>query len=275
MHQLGSSRQAEVVAPFDTPKDNEFEKIFDALRRRKKTFWSIFLGFFGVCLLYGFFWPKSYTADAEILTGNSAQNFNGLNSDLPILNALASASGTQSVETYASMLVTKQTAAQVIHDEHLHIDPYSLLTWYTNVQPITNTQIVDVAITWKTRESAADIANDFANVVVEQDRNLVAQQSQMAMDYLAAKLPASRQQMTTADTALSQYEAAHQIADINGQTQSTISLQSDIMGRYTQVQVDDEQAKSELGDVDAQLAAVNHNINGGTNVAQNPVVTQL
>jgi polysaccharide biosynthesis transport protein len=275
MHQLTPGREREVVVPFDTPKDNEFAKIFDALRRRKKTFWSIFLGFFGICLLYGLFWPKSYTADAQIITGNSAQNFNGLNSDLPVLNALISASGTQSVETYATMLVQKQTAAQVIKDEHLHIDPYSLLTWYTNVQPVTNTQIVDIAITWKTRQSAAAIANDFANVVVNQDRNLVSEQSQMAMDYLSAKMPQAQADMNKADSALAQYQATHTIADINAQTQSTVSLASDIASRYSQVAVDADQARAELGDVQGQLASVNHNINGGSNVAQNPVVTQL
>ncbi len=255
--------------------ENEFTKTWDAVRRRWRAFLSIFVMFFGLALLYALFSPKTYTVETQLITGNSATSFNGVNTDLPVLNALVAAGGVQSVETYATMIQSKGIAAQVIKDLHLRTDPYNLLKYDISVMPVTNTQIVTLDATWKDRKTAAAIANDFAKVTADKQRELIASQSIEAMTYLSKQMPKAEADMHRADTALSNFEMNHNIADISSQTQSTVTQYSDTGVNMAKLQVDESQAQATLGSVVGQLSANSKAINGGTNIAQNPVLSQL
>lgn len=273
MYQLPSG--GETALPIDNHRENEFTKTWDAIRRRWRACLAIFVIFFGLALLYALFFPKSYTATTQLITGNSSSNFSGVNTDLPVLNALVAAGGVQSVETYATMIQTKGIAAQVIKDLHLHTDVYNLLKYDISVLPVTNTQIVTLNATWKDPKTAAAIANDFAKVTADKQRDLIAGQSVEAMTYLSQQMPKAETEMHRSDTALAAFEATHNIADINAQTASTVGQYSDISASMAKLEVDESQAQATLGSVVSQIAANSKAINGGTNIAQNPVLSQL
>jgi capsular exopolysaccharide synthesis family protein len=274
MYQLPSNG-AKPLPPEPLEREDEFQRIWGAVRRRKRAFWWIFGGFMALAFAYAFVWPKSYQTSINIITGNSATNYNGVNTDLPVLNALIAAGGVQSAETYATMIQDYDVATQVIQDLHLHTDAYRLLKYYIYVEPVTNTQIITLQTTWNDPQVSADISNDFARVVMEKDRRLVADQSQNAMDYLAAQIPAAEADKNRADKALAQFEATHTVADISAQTQSVVGQYSDVISRLAQVQVDRAQAQAALGSSQSQMASMVKTTTSGTDVAQNPVVTQL
>src|ERR1700681_1302021 len=154
MYQLPSN--GHVSALQDQSRENDFEKILTTLIRRRRTFFAIFGVFFIICVIYAFLFPKTYTTQVEMITGNSATNLSGVNSDLPVLNALLAASGVQSVETYATLVQDKSVAAKVIKNLKLKsIKPYDLLKYHVVVQPVTNTQIVTLQVTWPNKETSA------------------------------------------------------------------------------------------------------------------------
>jgi capsular exopolysaccharide synthesis family protein len=274
MYQLPSN--GHVSALQDQTRENDFEKIFTTLVRRRRTFFAIFALFFTICLVYAFLFPKTYTTQLEMITGNSATNNSGINSALPVLNALMAASGVQSVETYATLIQDKSVAAKVIQNLGLkHIEPYDLLKYHIVVQPVTNTQIVTLQATWSTKEMSAAIANEFGKVLIDKQRGLIANQSVSAMQYLSAQIPTAQAEMNKADAALAAFESAHSIGDITAQTQATVGQFTDTATRIAQIQVDEQQAQAALGNVVGQIDSASRTMVGATSVQQNPVVTQL
>lgn len=273
MYQLPHGNGAATYAAPE--REDEFQKLFGALRRRWRLFLYIFGAFFGICLAYAFLWPRSYLTTVSLITGNSATNYNGVNTDLPVLNALIAAGGVQSVETYATMIQDQGVADQVIKNLHLKIDAYKLLKYYIYVAPVTNTQIVTLQTQWKDPVTSAAISNEFAKVLIDKQRNLIAAQSQAAMDYLAQQIPRAEADKNRADAALATFEATHTIADISAQTQSTVAMNADIATRMAQLEVEKSQAQAALGSAVAQMSALSETSTGGTDVAANPVTTQL
>jgi capsular exopolysaccharide synthesis family protein len=273
MYQLPSNAGAAIAAP---EREDEFQRLAGALRRRWKLLMWIFLAFFGFSLGYALLWPKSYVATTSLITGNSSANYNGVNTDLPVLNALVAASGVQSVETYATMIQGQDVATKVIKNLNLkNIDAYRLLKYDVFVAPVTNTQIVQLSATWKDAGVAAAIANEFGKVLIEKQRELIAGQSQSAMDYLAQQIPKAEADKNKADGALADFQTKHTIGDLTAQTQSVVSNFTDNATRVAQLQVDKSQASAALANVEGQMAAGARTSTGGTTLAENPVVTQL
>ncbi len=274
MSQLPSN--GHVSALQDQSRENDFQKILTTLIRRRRTFFAIFGIFFAICLIYAFLWPKTYMTQVELITGNSATNFSGTNSDLPVLNALLAASGVQSVETYATLIQDKSVAQKVIENLHLkHISAYDLLKYNIVVQPVTNTQIVTLQATWPDKNMAANIANEFGKVLIAKQRGLIANQSISEMQYLKTQIPAAEVQMNKANNVLAAFEAQNHIGDITAQTQATVAQYTDTATRIAQVQVDMQQAQAALGNVVGQIDSGSRTTVGATTVQQNPVVTQL
>jgi succinoglycan biosynthesis transport protein ExoP len=274
MYQLSNGKSNGALLQ-ESMREDEFAKLFGALRRRWRAFLAIFGVFFLCALLYALFWPKKYITTVEVITGNSAQNNTGMNSELPVLNALVSAGGVQSVETYATMIQDKGVADQVIRNLHLKAGVYELLKYDVQVQPVTGTQIINLSVLWPDPDMSAKIANEFASVLQAHQRDLIAGQSVAVMKYLDEQLPIAQAKMNKADGAFAAFEAKHTLADVTTQTQQAVSQFSDVGVRIAQLDVDLNQNSATLANIQGQMAANAKTSAGGTNIAQNPVMTQL
>jgi len=260
-----------------TPESTQqLHGILRTLQRRIRPMIAIFLGFIGLVLIFSLLVPKSYTTQIKVIAGNSSAVPGGENADsqLPVLNALLAASGVQSAETYVELFQETPVAQQVIQNLRLNMSPGALLQ-HVNVKPITNTSIIDLAVTWSNPRTSALVANEFGKVVVARQRDLVSSQAQQAIDFLKQQLPLANKTMHDAQTKLANFEASHHIADINAQTQSYINTLGTLDGKIGQTEADMQQAKAQLGSVNSQLRHTAATITGGTTVAQNPVLQQL
>jgi polysaccharide biosynthesis transport protein len=254
--------------------------------RRLRPMLAIFFGFVGLVLILSLVMPKSYTTTVKLIAGNSGSSLDssgsssgtatsaGPNSDIPALNALLILSGVQSAETYVELFQETPVAEQVISALRLNVSPHELLR-HLVVKPVTNTSIISLALTWGNPNGSAQIANEFGNVVVDRERQLVASQANTAMGFLNAQLPVAQKAMTDAQTQLARYETQHHIADINSQTQTMIQSLATLDSKIGQVQADRQQAQAQLSSTQGQLARTSSTIRGGEEVAQNPVLGQL
>jgi capsular exopolysaccharide synthesis family protein len=95
------------------------------------------------------------------------------------------------------------------------------------------------------------------------------------MTYLSGQLPIAEASMHKADGALAKFEETHTVADITAQTQATVSQYTDNATRLAQLQLDQSLAGATLANVQGQMSAMGRSSNGGTNIASNPVLTQL
>ncbi len=122
-----------------------------------------------------------------------------------------------------------------------------------------------------------NIANEFATVFVNRERELIASQAGSAIDYLNQQLPLAEATMRKSESALGQFQTAHPdvYVTIGTDTQGADSAVATATQRYAQVKVDAEQAQAQLSNVTAQMSGLSPTSIGSRNIIQNPVTAQL
>jgi capsular exopolysaccharide synthesis family protein len=235
--------------------------------------------FSAVVLIVGvatFLQPRSYTTEVRLIAGNSsaAQAAPSADQNLPVLNALLSAGGVQSPETYTELLHETPVAREVIKRLGLDIAP-GALAGHVAIKPVPGTSILGVAVSWSDPQTSAKIANTYANVFVDRERNLIAHQADSAIGFLQTQLPIAEQRLRTAQDALADYQSRNGIADLPTQTQSQLSQVAALDAKTSQAELDGRQAEAQLQSVTAQLATIPQTIEGQRNTNQNPVASSL
>jgi len=249
--------------------------------RRKRAFFAIFASFFSLVILLTLITPKAYTATTMLIAGGGGPGAGSSgDSTLPLLNALLAASNTQSPETYVALIQQDPVGRQVIRNLNLNISVDNLYKNVIAVKPVTNTTIIQLAATWGDPQTAAKIANEFADVFLGRERDLVAGQASSAIDYLTKEMPSAEARMRDADKALGDFEAVHpsvyiNMSDANGVSSTSDSAVMAAQQKYALVKVDVEQAQAQLANVTAQLNSTNPTVNGSSNISENPVVSEL
>jgi succinoglycan biosynthesis transport protein ExoP len=255
----------------------DIASIIATLLRRKRIFFAILIGFVSLVVLWTAVVPKQYTATTKLIAGASGSQPQGQgDTNLPLLNALLAAGSVMTAETYVDLIQQMPVAEQVSQNLRLGMRGKDLLN-YISVKPVTNTSIIELSATWPDRATAVNIANEFASVFVNRERELIAGQAGAAIDFLTKQLPLAEQQMRQADAQLAKFEAAHpdvyvSLTDTNDTASGAVDAAQQ---RYAQVEVDLRQAQAQLQSVLAQMRVVSPTVNGSSNIAQNPVLGQL
>ena len=273
----------DVMAGATDPMARELDlrRLAKVLWRRRRLFLMVFAGFFIAVALFTFLKPRQYTTQVKLIAGSAGGFHSGSETDeneagtqLPVLNALMAASGVQSAETYAELIQQTPVAQEVASDLGLHVGAGLLLSRLT-VRPVTNTSILGIAVAWSDPVTSAKIANQFATVFVEHERQLIAHQADSAITFLQQELPEAERRMRATQEALSAYQERTGIADLPTQTANDISTVSSIEAKESQAELDEHQAQATLASVQADLASTPATIVGSQTVSQNPIVTQL
>jgi len=269
----GSDATSSTLPP---ERNNELASIWRTIARRRWTVLKIFLGFLALVIIGTLIWPKDYTTTIKVIAGDSSGPGSAppQGTDLPVLNALLIASGMQSSETYAELFQETPVPQRVIDQLHLGIGPSTLMTHVT-VAPVTNTNILSINVTWSNPKTSAAIANAFGQAIVARQRELVSSQADAALASLKQQLPAAQARMNDAQNQLARFEASNHIANIDEQTQATVTNMAALQAKIGQVQADESQAQAQLNSTSAQMGSIAPTINGSTTVTQNPVVAQL
>lgn len=262
--------------------DVDFTSVLHTLMRRRSVILGIFLTFLGLVVFFTLVIPKKYQATVTLIAGSTEGATLGQGvgtegtavSSIPILNALLAIGGGQSPETYVALLQERPVAAAVISQLHLNIGPRELLN-HVSVQPITGTAMLTLTSTWSDPQTAARIANSFANVFVERERDLVSGQAGSALQFLAKQIPVAEANLRQTSAKLAAYEAAHSLVDVNDQTQAKINVVSNIESSIAQVEVDQRQAQAQLASVDGQIQSMSSTIEGSITTGRNPILSEL
>ncbi|HTU70953.1 MAG TPA: polysaccharide biosynthesis tyrosine autokinase [Candidatus Baltobacteraceae bacterium] len=265
------------VEPTVSDRQRELASLWRTIVRRRAAILQIFVGFVALVVIGTMVWPKSYTTTIKVIAGNEngpAADDPSTQTNLPVLNALVLASGMQTSETYAELFVETPVVQRVIDQLDLHVSPDTLLKHVT-VAPITNTNILAVSVSWKDAVTSAAIANAFGQAILQRERDLVSSQANAALSNLSQQLPAAQTRMNDAQNRLTAFETTHRIANIDEQTQATITNMAALDAKLDQTQTDLQQAQAQLASDDSQMRTIPANITGNTTTAQNPVVASL
>lgn len=252
--------------------------IWRAIVRRRRLAAVIFAAFLGLVILLTFVAPRVYTTQTKMIVGSA--NSDGSNggpgaaSTLPVLNALFGSSSVQTSETYAELIQQLPVAEKVAHDLRLDISPEKLLL-KVKVRPVVDTAILAIDASWRDPKTSAAIANAFAAVFVERERQLVTRQADGAIRFLQEQLPTAEARMSAAQNALAAYQQRTKIVDLPTQTTGLIASQAALEARAQAVELEGRQAAASLQTVSAELATTPRTVVGQQSVAANPVSATL
>jgi capsular exopolysaccharide synthesis family protein len=259
----------------EPPGHTDIASTLGTLWRRRRAFLSILLGFFALVVLWTLVEPKTYTGTVKLIAGSSTQNATRVgDTSLPVLNALLAASSTMTAETYVDLIQEDPVARTVIRNLKLKISVGKLLQYHVQVKPVPNTSILYLAATWGDPKTAVAIANEFATVFVNRERELIANQAGSAIDFLSQEMPRAEAAMRKADAELARFVSNHPNVYV-GATGAPGTAVLAAQQKYATNQIDLEQAQAQLKNVTAQMASMNRSINGASNVVQNPIKAQL
>ncbi|MBC5809260.1 MAG: polysaccharide biosynthesis tyrosine autokinase [Candidatus Eremiobacteraeota bacterium] len=249
--------------------------ILKALLRRWKMVAIILVAFVAAVYVFTALQPKQYSAQVKMLIGDRQRGSEGGSAgDLPVLNMLLAAGGTATSETYADLLQQSPVADEVIRRLNLPIGIGALLG-KISVRPVTQTSLLVLRVSWSDPDTAARIANTFADVFIERQRGMAAHQADTAIKFLDEQIPEAQRKMQVASEALAAYQIRTGIADLSQQTQTDITQLANIESKQKQAEIDAQQARAQLGTVEGELNASPATIVGSQSVSANPVVAQL
>ena len=262
--------------PPEGNREIDFGLLWKAIVRRRVLFFSVFAGFIVLVALFTVLQKNQFTTQAKLIVGSAGTDTpqGGGSQSLPILNALLSASGVQTTETYAELIQQIPVAREVARRLNIDATPGALLA-KTHVKPVPDTAILGISTTWSDPDLSAKIANGFAAVFVERERELVTHQADGALKFLQQQLPEAEAHLTAAQAALSAYQQRVKIVDLPTQTTSLINSQAALDAKTQQSELEGRQAAASLEIVQAELAQTPRTIVGQESISANPVSAQL
>jgi len=272
--------QVDFSHAIETPsRDLDPRRLLATLWRRRKLLLAIWATFVVAVIAFTVVQPKKYTVSSKLIVGSNSANESAANTDpngtnLPILNALLAATGQQTSEQIAELIQQEPVSAEVIKQLGLNVSVDQLLS-HLFVRPVTNTEILTLSITWNDPVMAARIANTYANVFVERERQLVASQADTAIGYLEKELPAAEGRMRAQQAALTAYEQETGIADLTTQTTNALNAAETLKTKLQQAEVDEQTASASLAAVEDKLASTPETIVAGKTDSGNPVAASL
>ncbi|HET7815556.1 MAG TPA: polysaccharide biosynthesis tyrosine autokinase [Candidatus Baltobacteraceae bacterium] len=254
----------------------ELSRFWSALIARRRLFFTIFFGFVALVAIGTVLTPKTYTTTARLMPGSasSSGSLSDRSTDFPILNALVLQNGDQSAETFAALAQQDNVAQTVVNRLKLKMSAQALLG-RVSVRPVVNTQLLNLSVTWRTREGSAAVANAFADAFIDSERDFVRSQAVSAMHFLSQELPAAQQRMHDAADKLAQFQSQNGFVDPGSHTQSVVAQAGAIDTQISTLDIDRREAVALLGNVRSQMNGVDATVNNSKQIAANPLLSDL
>jgi capsular exopolysaccharide synthesis family protein len=136
------------------------------------------------------------------------------------------------------------------------------------VRPVTDTPIITLLVTWSDPVTSAQIANKWAEVFVQREREMVANQADVAIASLQHDMPAAEEHLKSAQEAMQAYQEEMGIADLSTQEKNDLDFYSSLEAKAHDADVASSQYQSQLEALLSQLAVTPQTIRG--NVATVP-----
>jgi polysaccharide biosynthesis transport protein len=227
-------------------------RLLSSIRRH----WRLFTGVLSACVVLvtigTLLVPKQYTATVKMIVG-SAQNTEQKNSTSPTNGSPELQSAGLSADTFADLIQDGPVVDKVIDTLKLGQSRAALLGRIA-VKAEPNTSIISLSATWGNPTQAAAIANTFASVFTDRDKDLVSSRAVAAEANLQSAVSNAQNALEQANGALSTYQAGSKLEEL---------------------QDDEKQAQAQLSSTQAQIATTPATIAGQQATDVNPASTEL
>lgn len=252
----------------------DIESLFSALYRQRWLATGVFVVVLGLTLVLTLSQQRLYTTAARMLINHTAPVTWGQSANVPVISDLVSSDGAQTIETYVALMESGGIANEVKENLHLSTTD-SAVAKSVKIKPLTSTNVLELSVTWPNPNDSARIANEYARVFTEHERNMAGSRARDASRYLAKALDNAKASLQHAESQAEAFSSKSAIANAGAQTASLISEVSALDQKIAAVQADRQRFQAQLADTDAQLRVESRVLNGQTSVARNPLALQL
>jgi uncharacterized protein involved in exopolysaccharide biosynthesis len=248
-------------------------QLLASIRRRGGLALALFLilsiiGALGVMIM-----PRTYATASEVLIKRPDTQLQA--TSYPQIDALLAWNRDTTIETYVALAQQPVVAERVIRTLGLKAAVKDLLARNVVVTPLTHSDIINITVNWHDAGGSALVANTFARVFIDQERQLAASQAAEAAASLSVALKKARSDLVSAERALTLFESRHRLADAPTQTTAILSAISDVQSKERTVDAERVQAEGQLSRIGTELAAVPGTIDASKVISASPVADQL
>jgi succinoglycan biosynthesis transport protein ExoP len=203
---------------------------------------------------------KSYTAEVKLIA-RSGQNELLMPDDSP-------------VETYIELLTERPIAESVVRNLRINVGPDALLT-HVVVRPVGPTRVLDLAVTWKDPETAALIANGFADALVGRQHDVVSGRSEDLVTTVSSQLPSARARERRAALDLVQFEHDSAARGLANSSQQLVEMLDSVDAKINDAALAGREAQQEAALVEKEAASARNSVVASRVYGPSTELTQL
>ncbi|MGB8266024.1 MAG: hypothetical protein WCE44_06865 [Candidatus Velthaea sp.] len=241
-------------ASTDRQANPNLARFITVLRRRSRLGIRAFLAIFLLIALAAFVAPRTYTTNSEVLLHRPQPQIQPTTTGFAAFRDLTEDDSRTSTETFVALAERYGVAERVTRDLKLPIDPADLLRYHITVTPLTNTDILQIAVSWSDPDMAARIANAFAGAFIDAQRSLNVQRVDVAVRDAKRAMDIAQRDVVTTNTDLARFESKSGFADVGAQTTALVSRWNDVRSRLGQREAERQDAAARLAVATSALA---------------------
>ncbi len=251
----------------------ELTHLIASIRRRRGQALTLFVVLLVLGAALVLLWPASYASSSQVLI--KRPDTVAQSTTYPQIDALLTWSRGTNMETYIAMALRPAISQHVIDQLGLKTTVVKFLRSNLVVTPVTNSDIIDITVNWRSPSVAAAAANAFAGEFVAEQRTLAASQASEAAASLSIALRKAQLDLSDAERALTLFESRHELADANAQTTSILAAISDVQSKERVAEAERVQAQGQLSSLVGTIGDAPSKINAGTVVSRSSARDQI
>ena len=270
------SPEATIASPSLSRADGTkaaYDKISSLVYRVKRRWRAALVIWAGVVLVVAaatFMIPAKYTTSAQVLIDYVAPLDYSQNGGVPAVSDLVVSNQAQTLETYVTLMESDAVAASVIRRLHLNMDVDTLES-HTDVEPITNTNVLDLSVSAHSPQESARIANAYVEAAIDNDRQLNAARARDAVRSLSRALDWNHRVVERDDALQATYAAKYGLIDPESQKTTQAAQASSILDTIRKTEADRAQAQAQLAALREETSSQAPTITALTTLETNPV----
>jgi len=261
--------------------------IFTIFKRRINIFLIVFVLTVVITIVYIFIAKPIYSATAKLKISTSQSS--GISLSQSLLLGISGMGGSNAdITTEIEIMKSRTNIGRVIDKLNLmdvfqkrygkSINKEDLITSIQDsvkVEPVENSNIIDIVVEDEDPELSAKIANEIASSYIELSAEIEKQGYSSSRETLEKQLPVVQKNLDDLDTKIKNFKEKNNIFSVSEQANLLLERFSDYDTQYTNLQLELDEVKLSLKSLDEQLKVLQKDIVSSENISSNPIISSL
>lgn len=237
----------------------DLKDVIRILKKRKGMILKLFFGFLVAALAVSLVWPPTYEGESALRIKQKKGLSDSLLGDMPIGN---SGAAKQLMSTYSEILKSRTVVSALIEEVYGSLPDdekptYEKMVKRITTKPVKDTEILNVSVTAKDPEEAAQLTNRLIAIFNGRLTELVRTEQRAVRGFIGERLGDARKDLEQAESALEKYKSEQKILAPTEETKALVDKLADLDKLSANNKVALSTAKAKLATAQQQLAGQN------------------